>query len=79
MPVSDSTFDARVVVPLMLAPRIWLQRDENQVLQIGFLIETQIVASYEEDARISSVWWPYGRSLLSNKLQVIFLVLVWDC
>ena len=58
----------------MPVPQIWLQQDENQVYQIGLLVETQIVASFEEDARLSSVWWPYGRSLLSTKLQVSFQI-----
>ena len=71
LPVEDAAFSAHIVTPLMPMPRIWIKHEGANVLQLGFLIETHVVASYEEDLRLSACWWPYGRSLLSTKLQVI--------
>ena len=39
-------------------------------MQIGFLIEIQTVATYDEDMRLASIWWPYGRAVIGAKLQV---------
>ena len=41
-------------------------------MQIGFLIEIQTVATYDEDMRLASIWWPYGRAVIGAKLQVRF-------
>ena len=71
MPVADASFNARIVSPLMPIPQIWIKREGLHVHQLGFLIETHVTASYESEARLSACWWPYGRSLLSTKLQVI--------
>ena len=70
--VSCSHFTVKSVVPVMKIPRIWLKKEVSGLMQIGFLIEIQTVATYDEDMRLASIWWPYGRAVIGAKLQVRF-------
>ena len=54
----------------MLVPQIWVKKETSGLLQLGFLIETQVIAAHTEDMRLASCWWPYGRAVIGNKLQV---------
>ena len=63
------------VPPLMLVPQIWIKKETSGLTQVGLLIETQIVATYFEDLRLASYWWPYGRAVIGNKLQVELLTI----
>ena len=54
----------------MLVPQIWIKKEPSGLVQVGFLIETQVVATYAEDLRLAAIWWPYGRAVIGNKLQV---------
>ena len=57
----------------MLMPRIWVKTEASGLTQLGFLIETQVIATHVADLRLASCWWPYGRAVIGNKLQVISL------
>ena len=54
----------------MLTPQIWMKKEESGLMQVGFLIEIQVIATYLEDFRLSALWWPYGRAIIGAKLQV---------
>ena len=47
----------------------WVKQEHN-LQQVGMLIEIQIVASSNEDFNLARVWWPFGKAILSNRLQV---------
>ena len=68
--VSVEHFRVEAVPPVMLMPQIWIKKEASGLVQIGFLIENQIVATYIEDLRLAALWWPYGRAVIGNKLQV---------
>ena len=63
-------FQVRAVPPIMLVPQIWIKRESSNLLQVGLLIETQVIATFIEDMRLSALWWPYGRAVIGSKLQV---------
>ena len=70
MPVADANFIVATVPPLMKTPHLWIKSEDGGVQQIGMLVELQTVASFVEDIPLSSCWWPYGRAIISTRLQV---------
>ena len=58
------------VPPLMMIPQIWVKTEQSGLVQVGLLLETQVVAVNLDDLRLASYWWPYGRAVIGNKLQV---------
>ena len=71
LPVRDPNFNVRPVAPLMDTMPLWLKQ-ESAIQQVGMLIEIQMVASNNEDFNLARVWWPFGKAVLSNRLQVSF-------
>ena len=59
------------VPPLMMVPQIWVKTEQSGLVQVGLLLETQVVAVNVNELRLASYWWPYGRAVIGNKLQVI--------
>ena len=58
----------------MLVPQIWIKQETPGLVQVGLLLETQVVAAHLDDLRLASYWWPYGRAVIGSKLQVIFKI-----
>ena len=71
--MSCAHFQVHTVVPVMKMPRIWLKKEPSGLMQIAFLIELQTVATYAEDLRLASIWWPYGSAVIGAKLQVCII------
>ena len=76
IPVAVEHFQVHAVPPVMLVPQIWMKKESSNLLQVGFLLEIQVIATYLEDMRLSALWWPYGRSVIGAKLQVFYLPLI---
>ena len=55
----------------MLVPQIWIKQETSGLVQVGMLLETQVIAAHMDDLRLASYWWPYGRAVIGSKLQVI--------
>ena len=72
--MSCAHFQVHTVVPVMKMPRIWLKKEPSGLMQIAFLIELQTVATYAEDLRLASIWWPYGSAVIGAKLQVCIIL-----
>ena len=68
-------FRVMAVPPLMMIPQIWVKTEQSGLVQVGFLLENQVVAVDLDDLRLASYWWPYGRAVIGNKLQVISILL----
>ena len=53
----------------MSANPIW--KDENSdKINVGLLLETQIVACSDEMFDLGKVWWPFTQAHISRSLQV---------
>ena len=63
-------FRVVAVPPLMPIPQIWVKTESSGLTQVGLLIENHVVAVHLDDLRLASYWWPYGRAVIGNKLQV---------
>lgn len=70
IPTSTDQFQVVAVPPVMLMPPIWVKTEPSGLTQLGFLLETQVIAVHVADIRLASCWWPYGRAVIGGKLQV---------
>ena len=67
--VSDASFKMHKVKPLMPPNPIWKDGDSNK-LNVGLLLETQIVACSDNMFDLGKVWWPFTQAHISKSLQV---------
>ena len=58
-----------VTAPLMPLNSIWKEENDKAV-NMGLLIEVQVVACEKEDLHLGRCWWPLASVHISRSLQV---------